>query len=355
MRPVRTLVLAAFCVALAVPSGAAAKDKWDGYLDFKKPTYLIVDGQRMEVTGRTRVSAGRVKRAMDIPLGWHIKAQGSRARDGTIVATKIQAEKNGGEFMESEVLQATNEEEKKYVQQKKVSDTGPNGEEKIIGKLIDSGPDVDRCRRIVMRLLPAYIPKDQVRVYVVDNNAWNALAMANFSVYVFKGLLPDLDDDELAIVLGHELTHATYEHSRRQAKGGVIQGIAGVVGTIAAQQIGNEGGRIAAAGATALGVTTVGNVYSRDYEDQADRVGLRYVYEGGFDETKAPALWKRFAEKYGERNKVTNFFFGDHSLALERAKNLQTEIARNYSDPAKDPPTSEGVASLAASPSTSGG
>jgi len=346
MRPARTLATIVFCAALAVPSGAAAKDKWDGYLDFKKPTYLIVDGQRLEVTGKTRVSAGKVKRAMDIPLGWHIKAQGNRAKDGTVVATKIQAEKNGSEFMESEVLQATNEEEKKYVQSKKVSDTGPNGEEKVIGKLIDSGPDVDRCRRIVERLLPPYIPKDQVRVYVVDNNAWNAMAMANYSVYVFKGLLPDLDDDELAIVLGHELTHATYEHSRRQAKGGVIQGIAGVVGTIAAQQIGSEGGRIAAAGATAIGVTTVGNVYSRDYEDQADRVGLRYVYEAGYDETKAPALWKRFAEKYGDGNKVTNFFFGDHSLALERAKNLQTEIARNYSDPVKDPPTSEGVARL---------
>jgi Zn-dependent protease with chaperone function len=339
MRRTNALVITVFCAAMAVPAGAAAKEKWDGYLDFKKPTYLIVDGQRLEVNGRTRVSAGKVKKAMDIPLGWHLKAQGHRARDGTIVATKIQAEKNGSEFMESEVLQATNEEEKKYVQSKKVSDTGPNGEEKVIGNLIDSGPDVDRCRRIVERLLPPYIPKDKVRVYVVDNNAWNAMAMANFSVYVFKGLLPDLDDDELAIVLGHELTHATYEHSRRQAKGGVIQGIAGVAGTIIARQIGDEKGQIAAAGATALGVTTVGNVYSRDYEDQADRVGLRYVYEAGYDYKKAPGLWQKFARKYADSDPVSNFFFGNHSLSSARAAALQKEIENNYKDPSKDPPT----------------
>jgi predicted Zn-dependent protease len=42
------------------------------------------------------------------------------------------------------------------------------------------------------------------------------------------------------------------------------------------------------------------NVYGRDLEDQADRVGLRYAYEAGFDATKAPRLWKRFREKYPE-------------------------------------------------------
>src|SRR6185503_13079129 len=103
--------------------------------------------------------------------------------------------------------------------------------------------------------------------------------------------------------------------------------------------------RVAAQGATVIGVTTMGNVYSRDYEDQADRVGLRYVYEAGYDVGKAPGLWKKFADKYGDGNKVTNFFFGDHSTAMQRARALQQEIAFNYRDRAKDPP-SEGIARL---------
>jgi predicted Zn-dependent protease len=91
-------------------------------------------------------------------------------------------------------------------------------------------------------------------------------------------------------------------------------------------------------------VTTAGNIYSREFEDQADRVGLRYIYEAGYDVSKAPALWKRFAERYGDGDKVTNFFFGDHSLAQDRAKNLQREIAANYSDLHKDPPSNEAIA-----------
>ena len=346
--------LVAILLAAANQNEAAAKSKPEGYLDFKKGPYLIVDGERLEVTAKTKLDAGRVRSALDIPLGYDIKYEGSRNRDGTIVAKRIEAKKNGTEFMEDQVLSATNQAEKQYVQKKEISDQGPHGEVKVIGKLIDSGPEVDRCRRIVSRLLPPYIPADKVRVYVVGNKAWNAMAMANYSVYVFEGLLPDLDDDELAIVLGHELTHATYEHSRRQAKSGLIGSLAGVAGIIAAETIDSDRARAVAQGATMLTVTTVGNVYSRDFEDQADRVGLRYVYEAGYDVSKAPNLWKRFAEKYGDGNKVTNFFFGDHSLALQRAKALQKEIAWNYNDPTKDPP-SETIAEGRANPARPAG
>jgi hypothetical protein len=70
--------------------------------------------------------------------------------------------------------------------------------------------------------------------------------------------------------------------------------------------------------------------YGRDLEDQADRVGLRYAYEAGYDITKGPRLWQRFAKKYGEQGKVANFFFGDHSLSSARAVNLERQIALNY-------------------------
>jgi predicted Zn-dependent protease len=106
---------------------------------------------------------------------------------------------------------------------------------------------------------------------------------------------------------------------------------------LGAEQIDNDLAREATKQATSLGVTTFSNSYSREYEDQADRVGLRYVYESGYDYRKALALWTRFAQKYGDQDKVTNFFFGDHALSAKRAKNLQAEINRNYDDPGKDP------------------
>src|SRR6185369_17618227 len=131
----------------------------------------------------------------------------------------------------------------------------------------------------------------------------------------------------------------TYEHSRRQAKAGMASGIAGQAAQMGSGLIKNDLGKMAAQQATALGVTTFGNSFSRDYEDQADRVGLRYVYEAGYDYRKAPALWNRFAQKYGDQSKVENFFFGNHSLSAERARALQKEIDRNYANTKLDPPT----------------
>ena len=81
-----------------------------------------------------------------------------------------------------------------------------------------AGPQVERVRRIVDTLLPPYLHPEDVRIYVIENKEWNAFAMGNYSIYVFTGLLDDMDDDEVAIVLGHELVHASHEHSRKQFK-----------------------------------------------------------------------------------------------------------------------------------------
>ena len=100
------------------------------------------------------------------------------------------------------------------------------------------------------------------------------------------------------------------------------------------------------------GATALKSGYGRGMEDQADRVGLRYAYEAGYDITKGPRLWNRFARKYGEGNKVANFFFSDHSLSAARATKLEKEIAYNYPDGPKPdgPPRQARRATPAAAP-----
>ena len=83
--------------------------------------------------------------------------------------------------------------------------------------------------------------------------------------------------------------------------------------------------------ATVFGFVAWQSGYSRGAEGQADRVGLRYVYEAGYNGGTGPRLWHRFAEKYGNDNAVVNFFFGSHSRSLTRAAHLDAEIALNYS------------------------
>src|SRR5262249_30388688 len=155
-------------------------------------------------------------------------------------------------------------------------------------RLYDSGPMVERVERIVDALLPPYIDPDNVRCYVIENPEWNAFAMGNFSIYVFSGLLNDLDDDEVAIVLGHEITHATHEHTRRQFKKQMWIQLA-VLGLAVATETVDDANKRAVLGLlTLFGAAAWKNGYGRDCEDQADRVGLRYAFEAGFDIRKGP-------------------------------------------------------------------
>ena len=115
------------------------------------------------------------------------------------------------------------------------------------------------------------------------------------------------------------------------------------VGTVAAgvaagAAIEDDYARTAAQMGTLLGASAVVSGYSRDHEDQADRVGMRYAYEGGYDVSKGPALWQKFADKYGDTNVAVNFFFGDHSRSSKRAALLQSEIRNNAYERPKSTP-----------------
>jgi predicted Zn-dependent protease len=184
------------------------------------------------------------------------------------------------------------------------------------------------------RIRPPYIPASALRVRVVKTDDWNASCMANGAVWVFTGLMQAMDDDELALVLGHELAHYSYEHMRRKMTGSksTIGQILATGGQVAGQMFGGTAGQLAAAGSM-LGASALVTGFSREFEDQADRVGLRYAWEGGYDVTKGPALWQKFKTKYGETDKVSNFFTGDHSRPTERIKNIQRQIELNYKGP----------------------
>ena len=334
------IALALLLTCGPVPGLAASSSvKVKGYLDFRKGEFMIVDAQRIRATPATKFKGrGQTTSAADVPLGWEVEVKGKRAPDGTIEARSVVASRNGKEKFEEKVVASTNQAEQSWLKEQRVYEGDPGGKENNMGRLVTTGPEVDRARHIVERILPPYVPLSRVRVYVVENPEWNAMAMANYSIYVFNGLMADLDDDELAIVLGHEIAHATYEHSRRQAGKQMAGGIAGVAVSIGAVFTDNEIGQAAAMVGGSISIGAFGNYFSREYEDQADRVGLRYVYEAGYDVQKAPALWRRFAAKYPEGSKTANFFFGDHSLSTQRAADLEREIRNNYSNPALEPP-----------------
>ena len=344
MRPLFVAaVLLLFSASFAFAADSAVK--LDGYLEFRKPgDFMIVDGQRVKATPITKVIGA--KNAAAISVGNAMKVKGTRDAQGTVLATSIETKANVVEGSEAKLISGSNLAESTWVAAGKIVETDENGKEQSMGALHTTGPEVDRVKKIVDRVMPSYVPRSKIHVYVVDNKEWNAMAMPNYSVFVFSGILGDLNDDEMALVLGHEIAHATNEHSRRQSSRSTFSAIAGQAAMIGASKIGNSIARSAAQQAASLGYSAFNNSYSRDYEDQADRVGMRYAYEAGYNEKVGPDLWRKFAAKYGDMPKIQNYFYGNHSTSGDRAKNLQREIANNYTGTI-DPPAHAGSATSA--------
>lgn len=318
------------CAAAMPAQQTGRRVSLDGYAEWLHDDIVIVDGQRVQTDAATRFKGTRARAFSDIALGDEVRLTGIRRADGSVLATEFEAKVNGEALFEDEVKAATDEMEATWLRRGAMVEPKEDGDTEVIGRVVTRGPRVNRVRRIVARLLPPYVPESSVRVHVVDTEEWNAAAMGNGALWVYTGLIDETDDDELAVVLGHELAHYTHEHSRRGAKSGLLTQALGLGVVLATETIDDDVLRTSAQVAALAAMTATLSNYSRNHEDQADRVGLRYVAEGGFDVRKGPPLWGRFREKYGEADTVLNFFLGSHSRPTDRIRNLELEIALNY-------------------------
>ncbi|MCU0242349.1 MAG: M48 family metalloprotease [Vicinamibacteria bacterium] len=318
----------------AVPSGAGDnKVSLDGYAEWHKGDILIVDGQRVKA-GPNLVLRGdkSVQGFARIPLGYEVKVKGERLEHGTIMANEIEVKPNGVALFEGELQAAFDKFETRYRERGRMCEEDENGNvTSDYGRLLESGPYVARVRRIALRIIPPYLQPEDFRIYVIENKEWNAMAAPNRSIYVFTGLLDDMSDDEVAIIIGHEVAHVTHEHSRKQFKKDILIKLAALGVVVAAEAATDDKTKKTVIQIAALlGASAWKNGYGRGHEDQSDRVGLRYAYEGGYDVHVGPRLWKRFSKKYGDTPKLINFFINEHSVSSAREKNLLREVALNY-------------------------
>ena len=307
--------------AVASVSAQGKQQTINGYAEYYKNGVLIVEGQRIVANQSTVFK--KAANLAGVPLGFEVKVKGVRQPDGSFLATQLEAKQNGMAMFEHDALSMTTAMENHWVSNGMMLLQGADGGWQNGGQVISEGPGVERVRNIMARLLPPYIRPDRVRVRLIENESWNASAMANGAIWVHTSFLRDMSDDELAVILGHELAHFTHEHTRRQLKQQMWMNLAaaaagGVTNNPTAQQY------------MALGFSAWRNGYSRDHEDQADRVGLRYAYEAGFDVEKGSRVWLRMLERLGESDKLTNLLTGSHTRPSERYAHLQNEISVNY-------------------------
>jgi predicted Zn-dependent protease len=164
----------------------------------------------------------------------------------------------------------------------------------------DQNATLQRLRRIHERILPytyAINPRAKQwkwEVNLLRSDTVNAFCMPGGKIAFFNGIITKLNltDDEIAIVMGHEITHALKEHGVEQAeKGMATQGALRVGGAIVAAWLGVNPNLtdMAARGASSL----LQLRFSRGDEAEADAIGLELAARAGFDPRAGVVLWQK--------------------------------------------------------------
>ena len=159
---------------------------------------------------------------------------------------------------------------------------------------------------------------------IEDDKVVNAWCMPGGKVAVYTGILPITQDDTgLAVVLGHEISHAIAKHGNERMSQGLLAQL-GAVGLSAA--LSTNPGATSEIFMAAYGLgANVGVLlpYSRIQESEADHIGLILMAKAGYDPRQAVPFWKRMNEKGGSRPPE---FLSTHPAPETRIKEIEAQI-----------------------------
>jgi predicted Zn-dependent protease len=164
---------------------------------------------------------------------------------------------------------------------------------------------------------------------IVDQEEPNAFALPGGFVYVSRGLIVLLEnEDELAGVLGHEISHVTLRHSASRQKKAILPTILALPGAIASESV-----------ASMTGITIKGPLmgaaraylasYSRGQESEADDKGIRLAAKAGYQPKALSAILNRLERfvqaEYGDKAAKYNLF-SDHPMTPDRMKAIEALV-----------------------------
>lgn len=168
---------------------------------------------------------------------------------------------------------------------------------------------------------------------VVDDRQVNAFAVPGGVIGVNTGLMLTAEsEDELAGVLAHELGHLSQRHfARAQEANKYNQWLAlgGLVASIAAASAGgSQGGNVGMAiGASAQSLAAQNQLrYSRNYEQEADRIGMQTLTQSGYEPRAMPIFFARLDRATRQLGYVPEFLL-THPLSSSRLSDLERRVS----------------------------
>src|SRR6218665_4183726 len=169
---------------------------------------------------------------------------------------------------------------------------------------------------------------------LVDSKEVNAWCMPGGKIVFYTGILPITKDEAgMAVVMGHEVSHALLNHGQQRMSADVWTELgAGWVGAA----VGSKSETTQAIAMQAYGVGAQYGValpFSRSHESEADRVGLTLMAIAGYDPAVSVAFWERMAAKSG--GQAPPEFMSTHPSDATRIANLKALIPEAKAEAAK--------------------
>lgn len=193
--------------------------------------------------------------------------------------------------------------------------------------LPDNHPQVVRLRTIAKRIIPHSLSWNkrarqwQWQVIAINSKELNAFCMPGGKIAFYTGILEQLKltDDEVAMIMGHEVAHALREHARERIGkqsatrlgANVISGLLGLGGL--GDSLLNMGGQL-------LTLT-----FSRQDESEADLVGMELAARAGYNPQAGVTLWQKMA---AAAKGAPPQFLSTHPSSSTRIQDIQANLPK---------------------------
>ncbi len=192
-------------------------------------------------------------------------------------------------------------------------------------KLVEDPVVTEYVNRVGQNIVLHSDSKIPFTIKVIDSDEVNGFALPGGFFYVNKGLILAADNEsELAGVMAHEIAHVAARHAmENQGKGsalnyGMLAGIifgGGIISSVL-QNVGGIGGALAML------------KFSRGAEEEADKLGVQYLYASGYDPTSMSTMFEKLASKNKKKPGSLSKLFSSHPQSIERRDSSLALVAR---------------------------
>jgi predicted Zn-dependent protease len=184
---------------------------------------------------------------------------------------------------------------------------------------------VEYVNRIGQNLVKNSDAKVPFTIKVLDTDEINAMALPGGFFYVNSGLILACDsEDELAGVMAHEIAHVAAHHAAREMTKLNYMQIGSIPLMIFTQGTWTGYGIYEAA---QLAVPLTFLQFSREYEAEADYLGIQYAYRAGYDPQGMVSIFEKLDALEKHKPGALSKAFSDHPATPDRIAAVETEIA----------------------------